>query len=127
MKWKWNDRRLEITGSSSVLNGKGPLYGVVSDKEVEDESAIENGENLPAVPINLEHLLEGVPLGLGLGLGTSGMRDHVNNIATKNQYSLKHEKASFYLVRVLPLQDVVHKINPIPSTETQSDYFLPWQ
>ena len=69
-KWKWNGRRRGITGGSSVLDGKSPLYGVVSHEEVEDEGAVEDGEDLPAVTVDLEDLLERVALGLRLRLQT---------------------------------------------------------
>ena len=46
-RWKERLQILEWRVQSSVLDGEGSLDRVVTDKEVEDEHAVKNGENFP--------------------------------------------------------------------------------
>ena len=44
----------------SIFNRESPLDGVISNIEIENKVAIQNGEYFPAVHVDLQHLLQAV-------------------------------------------------------------------
>ena len=52
-RWPWGLRRRD---RKALPNGQGPLYGVVSDEEIEHEQQVDGREDPPGVHVDLLHL-----------------------------------------------------------------------